>query len=99
MLKFAPIAALLMVAGAATPALADDHAEAAAAFTIDTPIVTLMADEAAKAVVLRHLPGIDEHPQYDGFKSMSLKQVQPFSGGVINDEILAAIATDLAALD
>lgn len=70
----------------------------AAAFTIDTPIADLMADERAKAVVDKHIPGIEAHPAYEQIKGFSLPMVQPFSEGAITDEMLAAIAADLAEL-
>ncbi len=97
-MKFAPLAALLLVAGAATPALADAHAETAAAFTINTPIESLMANPAAKAVVTSHLPGIDQHPAYGQFKAMSLVDLQPWSQGMITEEVLEKITADLAKL-
>lgn len=106
-MKFAPVAALgLAVAVLTTPALAEDPAATAAttaapmaaAFTIDTPIEALMADERAKAVVTTHLPGIDQHPAYEQFKTLSLKAVAPFSQGLITEETLAKIAADLTAI-
>jgi hypothetical protein len=102
-MKLIPLAAAagLALAALAAPALADGHAEtatSAAAFTIDTPIETLMADARAKAVVTTHLPGIDQHPAYDQFKAMSLKALAPFSQGMITEEALAKIAADLAAI-
>ena len=100
-MKFASLAALLLIAGAASPVMADDHAEsseAAAAFSIGTPIEALMADDAAKAVVTAHLPGLDEHPAYGQFKAMSLVELQPWSQGMITDEALESIAAGLAAL-
>jgi hypothetical protein len=101
-MKFAPLAALGLAAVALTaPAHAEDAAATtatAAAFTIDTPIETLMADERAKAAVSAHLPGIDQHPAYEQFKALSLKAVAPFSQGLITDELLAKIAADLAAI-
>ena len=100
-LYFLAVPALLAatVAGAqdATPP-AEAPAEAAAKLTIDTPIEALMADEKAKAVVDANLPGIADHPAYGQFKAMSLKAVQPFSGGVITDEALTKIAEGLAKL-
>jgi hypothetical protein len=66
--------------------------------TIDAPIETLLADERAKAVVDAHLPGIASHPAYGQFKAMSLRAVQPFSQGMITDEVLAKIEADLAAI-
>ncbi len=101
-MKFASLAALLIVAGAASPVLADGHtvasAEVAAALTINTPIETLMADDRAKAVVISHLPGLNEHPAYSQFKTMSLLELKPWSQGLITDEVLEKIETDLAAI-
>lgn len=99
-MKTTLLALPLLFAAVAAPALAlDDHSDhAAAAFTIETPIETLMADEAARAVVLEVMPGLDEHPAYGDFKAMSLKAVQPFSGGEITDEMLTEISAGLAEL-
>ena len=102
-MKFAPLAALCLAMLATAPAMADEvttttATATAAAFSIDTPIEALMADERAKAVMDRHLPGIDQHPAYEQFKSLSLKTLAPFSQGLINDELLGKIGTDLAAI-
>jgi len=103
-MKFAQLAvACLATLAIAAPAFAaeDDAAAAttaAAAFTVDTPIETLMADERAKAVIATHLPGIDQHPAYAQFKAMSLKALQPFSQGMITEDLLAKIAADLATI-
>jgi hypothetical protein len=106
-MKFAPLAALCLAAAAAVaapvaalaqPAAPSSPAAPAAAFTIETPIEALMADERAKAVIAKHLPGIDQHPAYDQFKSLSLKALAPFSQGLISDELLGKIDTDLAAI-
>ncbi len=103
-MKFAPLAALCLAAVAAVPALAEDTATtttvAAAAFSIDTPIETLMADERAKAVVAKHFNGMDltQHPAYEQFKALSLKTVAPFSQGLITEDILTKIAADLATI-
>lgn len=95
-------AAALAFAAVTAPAFADDSAETAtttaAAFTIETPIEALMADERAKAVVATHIPGLDQHPAYDQFKALSLKALQPYSQGLISEELLAKIAVDLAAI-
>jgi hypothetical protein len=99
-MKFAPLAALgLAFAAVAAPAAVLAQTQApAAAFTVDTPIEALMADERAKAVVVKHLPGIDQHPAYDQFKALSLKAVAPFSQGMISEEVLGKIEVDLAAI-
>ncbi|MET3710529.1 hypothetical protein ABIC65_001209 [Sphingomonas trueperi] len=78
-----------------TPAPA---APAAAKFSLDTPIETLLADEKAKAVLDTDIPGLSSHPALDQFKAMSLKAVQPFSNGALTDEMLKKVETDLAAI-
>ena len=105
-MKVALFTALLALT--ATPALAQTAAPAPAAapmadaaaakFSLDTPIETIVADPAAKAVLDADLPGVSTHPAYDQFKSMSLSQVQPMSQGALTDEALAKVKTDLAAI-
>lgn len=100
-MKFASLAALCLAAVAAVPAVAQESAPAnttAAAFSVETPIEALMADERAKAVLAKHLPGIDQHPAYDQFKALSLKALAPFSQGLISDELLGKIDADLTAI-
>lgn len=100
-MKNTAFVAALLVMGAATPALADHHGEKAevkAALTIDNSVEELMASEVTAAIIQKHLPGIDQHPAYDQFKTMSLIQLQPWSGGVVTDEIIAAVKADLEAL-
>lgn len=102
-MKFAPLAALCLATAAVTApvaALAQNDAPAApaAAFTVDTPIEALVADARAKAVLDKYLAGIDQHPAFDQFKSLSLKALAPFSQGMISDELLGKIDADLAAI-
>jgi hypothetical protein len=103
-MKFASLAALgLAVAAIAIPAAAQDAAPAApsapaALFSVETPIEALVADARAKAVLDKYLPGIDQVPQYDMFKAMSLKAIAPYSQGMISDDLLAKIGADLAAI-
>jgi hypothetical protein len=74
-------------------------APAAAKFNLDTPIETLIADEKAKAVLATGLgTDVTAHPAYDQFKGMSLRQVQPMSGGQVTDEMLATIEKGLAEI-
>lgn len=101
MTKFtAAFAALALVAGApiAASALPAPAVVAESKFSIDTPIEQLVANPAAKAVVVKHIPGIDQHPAYDQFKAMSLRQVAPYSEGLITEAMLTAIDTELKAL-
>jgi hypothetical protein len=100
-MKFVPLAALgLALAAVTAPAavIAQDTPAPAAAFTIDSPIETLVADARAKAVLDKHLPGIDQHPAYDQFKALSLKTLAPFSQGLITEDMLTKISTDLAEI-
>ena len=105
---FAAAAASLLQVGAASaqtapapaPAPAQDHAHAEhhAHPTIDSPIEALVNDPATKAVLEKHLPGMDKHPAYGQFKGMTLRQVAPYSQGAITDEKIAAFDADLKAL-
>lgn len=71
---------------------------AAAKYTVDTPIETIAADPAGKAALDTAMPGITTHAMYEQFKAMSLKQLQPMSGGKITDEGLAKTNEALAAV-
>lgn len=61
-----------------------------------TPVAELMANEKAKAVLEKHIPGIGAHPSYDMFKGMTLVELKPYSEGQITDDTLAAIKSELA---
>jgi hypothetical protein len=79
------------------PALA--QAAAAAAMSAEnTPIVDIAATPEGKAALDKNLPGLTTHEAYEQFKSMSLKQVQPMSGGAITDDQLKALQADLDKL-
>ena len=99
-MKLAPFAALGLALAAATAPVAAgaQEAPAAATLSIDSPIGALVADARAKAVLDKHLPGIDQHPAYEQFKGMSLKVLAPYSQGMITDDLLAKIGADLAAI-
>lgn len=63
----------------------------------DTPIETLAASPAGKAALEKHMPEILPHPAFEQFKAMSLRGLQPLSGGIITDEKIAALEADLKA--
>ncbi len=94
--------ALALVSGAAmaqtTAPMAPAAAPAAGAMTLDTPIETIAANPAGKAVLDKDLPGLTTHPAYDQFKGMSLKEVAPMSQGAVTDAMLTKVGADLAAL-
>ncbi|HEX4693300.1 hypothetical protein [Sphingomonas sp.] len=72
---------------------------ATAKFTLDTPIETLVADPAAKAVLTTDFGGdITANPNYEQFKGMSLNQVQPYAPDKMPAALMTKIAADLAAI-
>jgi hypothetical protein len=84
------------------PALAQDTpaaapVAAAAKFTLATPIEQIVADPVARAALESVLPGLSNHPSYDVFKAISLKDLAPYSEGKLTPELLtkaeAALAT------
>lgn len=64
----------------------------------DSQIGALLDDPAAKAVLQRHLPQLVSSAQIDMARSMTLKQIQGYSGHMISDDVLAKIDADLAKL-
>ena len=96
----AGLVGLSLSLGMAAPALAQDaHAGHAAALSAaDTPIETIAATAEGKAALDKNLPGLTTHEAYEQFKGMSLKQVQPMSGGAISDDALTALQADLDKL-
>ena len=95
---FAQTAPTPAPATAAPAATASTATATAARFTLDTPIETIAADAAAKAVLDADMPGLTANEHFDMFKSMSLHQLQPMAGGRLTDELLARVARDLAAI-
>jgi len=84
-----------------TPRNAADAAPPAPAskFSLDTPIADLIADRRAKAVIDKHLPGMSFDKNLDKFSAMSLRGLQPQSGGRLTDTLMEQVGADLAAID
>lgn len=99
-MKNGAIAAVLVIAGP-TIALAQTTSgalsQAAVELNGDTPIDVLLASPKARALMLKYLPEIEKHPAFEQIKGMSLRQVAPFSGGAITDEMIASLEADLKA--
>jgi hypothetical protein len=106
------LAGLVLLAGCATrpPTIhqpkptpaelsAPKAARAPGPLTVNTPIETICASPAGKAVLDRDLPGLTTRPEFPMFKAMTLKQIEPMSKGHITDAVLAKIQADLAALN
>ncbi len=69
------------------------------ALTIDNQIHELLEDDAARAVIERHIPGFSEHPQMVMAQAFSLPQISAFAPTQITPDAVRAIAADLAALN
>jgi len=67
-------------------------------FSIDSKLGDLLDNTQTNAILEKHLPGISNHPSIGMGRSMPLKTVADFSGGMITSEHLSKIAADLAAL-
>ncbi|MCJ8156603.1 hypothetical protein [Sphingomonas sp. LaA6.9] len=89
---------------AAIPAYAADPSPAARPATVaqfstrSTEIGTLLDNPATRTILDKHLPGLAGNPQIEMARSMTLKQIQSYSGDVVTDAVLARIDADLAAL-
>jgi putative polyketide hydroxylase len=68
----------------------------AAGSALDLPIERLAAGAASKSVLDAVVPQVMGHANYETFKSMSLRQLQPLSQGQITDEALASAESELA---
>ena len=77
------------------PATAPAPAAAGALSVESTPIETIVANPAGKAVLDKDLPGLTTHEAYEQFKGMTLSQVAPMSQGAITDALLKTVQADL----
>ena len=96
---------LLSIAAIPTAAqtVADDSPPPAAGlklslFNLDTPIGTLIADERSRAVLDKDLPGLSTDENLAKFKTMSLREFQPYTGGQLTDEMLEKVGADLSEI-
>jgi len=69
------------------------------AFSENSRIREILADERARAILDKHLPGASTHPQLDMAMDMTLKEISWYPEAGLTPEMLKAIAEDLAALD
>lgn len=68
------------------------------AFSIESKVGDLLADDQAKAILDKHMDGFSTNPQIGMAKGFTLKMVAGFSGGKITPDMLAAVDADLAKL-
>ena len=57
---------------------------------------TIVASADGKAALDKVVPGLTAHPQFEAFKGLSLRQLQPYSEGKITDDVLKAADIELA---
>ncbi|KHK92758.1 cytochrome P450 [Novosphingobium malaysiense] len=66
--------------------------------TSGSRIGDLLSDDAARAVLDKHFPGMTENPQISMAKGMTLRAIQAFAADQLSDEALDAVDADLARL-
>jgi 2-polyprenyl-6-methoxyphenol hydroxylase-like FAD-dependent oxidoreductase len=71
-------------------------APAPAMMSLETPVEQLMANADAMAVVLSVIPEIADHKEYQRFKSMTLRQLQPLAAQQLTPEKLAQVEEGIA---
>jgi hypothetical protein len=88
----------LAVAGAMAQTAAAPAAAATAKASVDsTTVGDLMANPVTMAVLQKDVPEVLADPRIEQAKGMTLKEIEPYSEGKIDDAKLAAIQKDLDA--
>src|SRR5690349_336965 len=91
-------AALALVPAAGFAADAAPAAKAAARLNLDTPVETIVADAAGKAVLDANLPGLTTYEHYDMIKTYSLRALSRMAPDKLPADAIAKTETDLAAI-
>ena len=68
------------------------------AFSEQSKMREIIADERAKAILDKHLPGASTHPQLYMAMNMTLKEISWYPEAGLLKEKLQALVEDLAAL-
>jgi hypothetical protein len=92
------LASALALVASSSAAVAQQTAPAAPvqpAAAGNMPIETLMASPTSKAAVLKQFPDLEKHPAYETFKSISLRDLAPLSGGAVTEEKIVAVEAEL----
>jgi hypothetical protein len=94
----AGVAGLCISLATAAGAMAQTPAAAPAKPSVDsTTVGDLMANPATMAVLQKDVPAVLSDPRIEQAKGMTLKEIEPYSEGKIDDAKLAAIQKDLDA--
>jgi hypothetical protein len=67
-------------------------------YSIESTVGELLDNAAPRTIIDKHIPAMATNPQIGMARGMSLKMVAGFSGGMITNEILAAVNTELQKL-
>lgn len=67
-------------------------------YSIETKLGDLLDNEATKAILEKHMPGISTHPQIGMGRGFPLSTVAKFAGGMITQEMLDKVNAELATL-
>jgi len=67
-------------------------------FSADSKLGELLANEKAKAILEKYLPGMSTHPQLGMAKGFSLKMIASFPQAGITPDKLKAIVDELSKL-
>jgi len=66
------------------------------AFSVDSKLGELIANEKTKAILEKFMPGMSTHPQLSMAKGMSLKMIAAFPQSGLTPDKLKAIGAELA---
>ncbi len=92
------VLSLALAGGAMAQTTPAPAAAAPAKASVDTTTIgDLMANPATMAVLQKDLPELISDPRLPQAKGMTLKEVEPYSEGKIDDAKLAAVQKDLDA--
>jgi cytochrome c len=69
-----------------------------AALSTNSKLMDLFANEQAKAILEKHIPGLTTNPEVDQAMGMSLREVAPYAPDVFTEQVLKAVDEDLAKL-
>ncbi|POA48316.1 hypothetical protein C1893_10680 [Pseudomonas sp. MPR-ANC1] len=67
-------------------------------YSIESKVGELLDNSHTSEILEKHLPGIKKHPQLGMARSFSLATAAKYSGGVISQEALKNIDSDLRSL-
>jgi beta-glucosidase len=77
----------------------DGPGRAPARLTIESTVKDLLADDAARAIVDRHVPGFSSSAHLGFAQGFALAQLATFDAQTFNEQVLSAIAADLDKIE